>query len=59
MTDQDTTDFEKSIMYIVEKESKNELGKFRVFAMGAFGGRMDQTLAAIHVLTKYAHILDK
>jgi thiamine pyrophosphokinase len=24
--------------------------------MGAFGGRMDQTLAAIHVLTKYSYL---
>ena len=26
--------------------------------MGAFGGRMDHTLAAIHVLTKYSYIID-
>jgi thiamine pyrophosphokinase len=46
-------------LYIVNKEKKSGNSNYRVFAMGAFGGRMDQSLAAIHVLAKYSHELEK
>ena len=55
ISSQDNTDFEKTIIYIKELEMKQENFNFAVFAMGAFGGRMDQTLSNIHVLSKYTH----
>ncbi|TNV76222.1 hypothetical protein FGO68_gene12254 [Halteria grandinella] len=57
ITDQDTTDFEKAIQYIAKKEKKTEKKPYRIFAMGAFGGRVDQSLSAIHVMVKYTHEL--
>ena len=47
--DQDTTDHEKAIYWILENWP--DLKKIVVF--GAFGGRIDHTLNSIHVLYKY------
>ena len=43
------------MIYINEIESQRGNTDFAVFAMGGFGGRMDQTLANIHVLIKYTY----
>jgi len=64
--DQDTTDMEKCIYYVFENsESKqtgrdspknvlmrDNVGSSRVLVMGAFGGRIDHTLASISLLFK-------
>lgn len=55
ISSQDNTDFEKTLIYINQIEQDRGNSDFAVFAMGAFGGRMDQTLANIHVLYKYTN----
>ena len=42
--DQDSTDFEKAISYVKKHSPQTIIG------YGAFGGRIDHTLAAIHIL---------
>ena len=62
------TDFEKSILYILEQQksenssaeevmqSSGEIEvqtKNKVIAYGAFGGRIDQALSSIHIIAKF------
>ena len=62
------TDFEKSILYILEQQksensnaeevmqSNGEIEvqtKNKVIAYGAFGGRIDQALSSIHIIAKF------
>jgi thiamine pyrophosphokinase len=41
ITSQDNTDFEKTMIYINQIEQDRGNPDYSVFAMGAFGGRMD------------------
>ncbi|KAG9287741.1 hypothetical protein G9A89_004144 [Geosiphon pyriformis] len=58
--DQDSTDFEKCIALIDHIEHKNRqkeqlltpVLKYDVVALGALGGRLDQTISSIHILHK-------
>ena len=43
-------DFDKALEFCVENNWK------QLFCFGAFGGRMDQTLAAMHLATKYCNM---
>jgi len=49
--DQESTDFMKCIDLISIKEEENS-SKYDVLAIGAFGGRFDQTMSNIHYLYK-------
>ncbi|GBB90504.1 hypothetical protein RclHR1_01750003 [Rhizophagus clarus] len=55
VSEQDSTDFMKCIDLISIKEEKEEVensSKYNVLAIGAFGGRFDQTMSNIHYLYK-------
>ncbi|RIA97986.1 thiamine pyrophosphokinase 1-like protein [Glomus cerebriforme] len=49
--EQESTDFMKCINLVSFKEEENSL-KYDVIAIGAFGGRFDQTMSNIHYLYK-------
>ena len=49
---QEDTDFMKCIDLINIKEEETSL-KYDILAMGAFGGRFDQTMSNIHYLYKF------
>ena len=53
---QDTNDFEKCLLHIETLASSTPEGPIgtTVVAVGAFGGRFDQEMAAMHLLYKYA-----
>ncbi|KAJ3055612.1 hypothetical protein HK102_011318 [Quaeritorhiza haematococci] len=48
--DQDTTDFQKCISRVKDWEKDNGRDECDLIALGALGGRLDQTLSNIHVL---------
>ena len=50
-SEQESTDFMKCIDLINIKEEETSL-KYDILAMGAFGGRFDQTMSNIHYLYK-------
>lgn len=48
ISEQNTTDFEKTLHFV-----SSELNLKRIFALNAFGGRIDHTLANLNILIKY------
>ena len=48
--DQDSTDLEKAIRFI--QTNFNQVKQKQIVALPAFGGRIDHTLSAMHVLCK-------
>ncbi|KAI9498320.1 thiamine pyrophosphokinase [Zychaea mexicana] len=58
VADQDSTDFDKVIALLKEKEE--ELGKvFDIVALPALGGRFDQTMQSINVLYSMMHEVER
>ncbi|KAI7840907.1 hypothetical protein COHA_005435 [Chlorella ohadii] len=53
--DQDTTDLQKSIAYVVAHAARHELAveRLTVVALGALGGRLDHTLVSLSTLHSY------
>ena len=58
LADQDKTDFTKSLEYAVEYASKHEVEYDAIIALGAFGGRLDQTMANINTLIMSVKLYD-
>ena len=50
MEDQDSTDLEKALLYSLELLGQSSK---RVLVHGAFGGRIDHTMNAVHILHKF------
>ncbi len=53
---QENTDFEKVLDFIQQECLNNKITSYNVVAEGAFGGRMDQTLSNMHILSKYSNL---
>ena len=66
INDEDNTDFEKSVHYILEEQKLRTVVEAdggdgitevhtpnKLIAYGAFGGRIDHTISAIHILAKF------
>lgn len=55
-TDQDTTDFTKSLKQIKNHCGEDECSNWKVIVLGNFNGRLDHSMAMIHVLIMWESI---